>query len=169
MSRGGYRPGAGRKKGQKDAKPRKGSPAAIEAEKIRQMLTNDLKVKARFYQEFLIRVANTDKKQTPLSIAEKKLMDKLAAELAAAVIEEKPPEIITPDTEKLDPLDYMLQILNDPKADPELRARMAIAAAPFIHPRKGDGGAKNDKADRAKVAGAGKFAPSKPPLKMVKK
>jgi hypothetical protein len=45
---------------------------------------------------------------------------------------------------------------------------MAIAAAPFIHPRKGEGNAKDEKSERAKAAGAGKFAPSKPPLKVVK-
>jgi hypothetical protein len=161
MARGGYRPGAGRKKGQKDVKPRKGSTAEIEAKKIKEMLANDLKVKARFYQEFLIRVSKGDK----LSIAEKKLMDKLAVELAAGTEGNKSKG----EVEVLDPLAYMLKVMNDPNEDKELRARMAQAAAPYIHPRKGEGqGKKDDKADKAKAAGAGKFAPSKPPLKMVK-
>ena len=33
------------------------------------------------------------------------------------------------------PLEHMLAVLHDPKADPDRRDRMAIAAAPFIHPR----------------------------------
>ena len=37
--------------------------------------------------------------------------------------------------EPLDPLAYMLQVMNDPRAPPERRDRMAIAAAPFVHPR----------------------------------
>lgn len=160
MSRGGYRPGAGRKKGQKDSKPRKGTPAHAEAEKIRQMLAMGIKAKARFYQEFLVRVSKGEK----LSLAEKKMMNQLATELSAET-EGKKPEA---PPENISPLTYMLQVLNDPKADLELRARMAIAAAPFVHPRKGEGaGKKNEKADRAERAGSGKFAPSKPPLKLV--
>jgi hypothetical protein len=161
MGRGGYRPGAGRKKGQKDTKPRKGSAAAVEAEKIKAMLAMGVKAKARFYQEFLIRVSKGDK----LSIAEKKLMDKLAGELATETKDNFP----NGETEELDPLTYMLKVMNDPNEDKEMRARMATAAAPYVHARKGEGqGKKDDKADKAKAAGAGKFAPSKPPLKMVK-
>jgi phage terminase small subunit len=59
--------------------------------------------------------------------------------------------------------------MNNSSADMEMRARMATAAAPYVHPRKGEGaGKKEDKQDRAKQAGAGKFAPSKPPLALVK-
>jgi hypothetical protein len=159
--RGGYRPGAGRKRGSKDTKPRKGSAAAVEAEKIKAMLAMGVKAKARFYQEFLIRVSKGDK----LSIAEKKLMDKLAGELATETKDNFP----NGETEELDPLTYMLKVMNDPNEDKEMRARMATAAAPYVHARKGEGqGKKDDKADKAKAAGAGKFAPSKPPLKMEK-
>ena len=71
----------------------------------------------------------------------------------------------------LDPLTYMLQVMNDPSEDKDLRARMAVSAAPYIHARKGEGaGKKQDKAERAKAAGSGKFAPSRPPsLKVVKR
>jgi hypothetical protein len=34
------------------------------------------------------------------------------------------------------PLDYMLQVMRDPDADPYLRAEMAKAAAPYCHARK---------------------------------
>jgi phage terminase small subunit len=63
----------------------------------------------------------------------------------------------------------MLRIMRDPNEDKDRRARMAIAAAPFCHARKGEGSGKEDKAERARVAGAGKFSPSKPPLSLVKK
>ncbi len=33
------------------------------------------------------------------------------------------------------PLEYMLSVMRDNAADPELRARMAVAAAPFVHAR----------------------------------
>jgi len=162
MSRGGYRPGAGRKKGTKDAKPRKGSPRAAEADKIREMLAYGTKAKARFYQEFLMRMGKGEK----LSIAEKKLMEKLGAELAAEVDGDQPK---AGTAEELDPLTYMLKIMNDPNKDEELRARMAIAAAPFVHARKGEGaGKKQDKDDRARAAGKGKFGAGTPPLRRVK-
>ena len=72
--------------------------------------------------------------------------------------------------ENLDPLTYMLKVMNDPEVtDATRKDRMAIAAAPFCHARKGEGaGKKEDKADRAKNAAAGKFAAGKPPLKVVK-
>ena len=67
--------------------------------------------------------------------------------------------------ENMTPLDYMLKVMNDPDAEKERRDRMAIAAAPFCHQRKGEGIRKKDeKADRAKKAGGGKFAPSSPPV-----
>jgi len=33
------------------------------------------------------------------------------------------------------PLEHMLAVLHDPKADADRRDRMAIAAAPFVHPK----------------------------------
>jgi len=35
----------------------------------------------------------------------------------------------------LTPLQYMLAVLRDPNTDPDRRDRMAVAAAPFCHPR----------------------------------
>ena len=70
----------------------------------------------------------------------------------------------------MDPLDYMLKVMNDPDAEPERRDRMAIAAAPFVHPRKGEGKGKKDERDeRAKAAGSGKFAAGRAPISLVKK
>ena len=165
MARGGYRPGAGRPKGSKGkAKPsEKAKPDQTDAEKIKQMLSLGAKAKARFYQEFLIRVSKGEK----LTVAEQKAMTKLGDELAADGTEKKPTK--SKRGKKLDPLAYMLQVMNDEGEDPDMRARMAIAAAPYIHSRAGESaGKKQEKADRAKKAGAGKFAQGKAPLQVVR-
>jgi hypothetical protein len=53
------------------------------------------------------------------------------------------------------PLQYMLGVLNDPEADQARRDRMAIAAAPFVHPRVADNrfGKKDALAEAAETAG----------------
>jgi hypothetical protein len=163
MKVGGARPGAGRKKGQKDKKPRKGTEARKELEKIQAMLAMQMKAKARFYQEFLIRVANQDGKQKPLALAEKKLMAQLAVELAEQTGEGKPEA--APDD--LEAGDYLRKVWNDPAIDTALRIRAAEVA---LKGNEGPKGKKEEKADRAKNAGSGKFRPSAPPvLKVVKK
>ena len=60
--------------------------------------------------------------------------------------------------------------MNNPKEDANMRARMAVSAAPYLHPRKGEAGAgkKDEQAEKAKSAGAGRFAPTKTPLSLVK-
>ncbi len=72
--------------------------------------------------------------------------------------------------ENLEPLAYMLKVMNDPGESKERRDRMAIASAPFCHPRKGEGaGKKEEKSERANSAGEGRFRASAPPvLKIVK-
>ena len=115
MGRGGYRPGAGRKKGSKSSGAPKTAARAPKSSKV----PDDIEQEA--------------------------------------------------ERENLDPLTYMLNVMNTPGEPKERRDRMAIAAAPFVHARKGEGkGKKDEKADRAKSAAAGKFAPAKPPLRMVK-
>lgn len=66
------------------------------------------------------------------------------------------------------PLEYMLAVLNDPAIEAARRDRMAVAAAPFMHPRiaERDRGKKDQAADRAKQA-AGRFKPRPTPLKLV--
>jgi len=154
MARGGYRPGAGRKKGSAKKQPVKAAalPFVSKAEEL-----------AIFYKGMLDRVAE-GKKPTE---AERQQMTKLAAELVKTYEtggdnEGKP-------IEELLPLDFMLKIMNDPKENKELRSRMAVAAAPFCHPRIAEGkGKKQEKDDKAKTAGAGKFAPGRPPIALVK-
>jgi len=173
--RGGYRPNSGPKKGAKyrpragkkpKPTPRKPKPPIepTEADKIRQMLAMGTKVSARLYQEFLHRVGRGEK----LTMAEKKLMEKIGAELAAEVNGEKP---LTVQGETETPLEFMLRIMNDPNEPEEFRARMAVSSAPFCHARVGEGlGKKEEKNERAKTAGAGRFRASAPPqIKLVGK
>ena len=69
----------------------------------------------------------------------------------------------------LTPLEYMLKVMNDPDEDKDLRARMAVSAAPYMHPRKGEGvGKKDEKNEAARRAGQGKFQAGRPPLSVVK-
>lgn len=65
------------------------------------------------------------------------------------------------------PLDYMLGVMNDNEAENERRDKMATAAAPYMHMKKGEGGKKDEKQEAAKKAGAGKFAPAAPPKLVV--
>ena len=69
------------------------------------------------------------------------------------------------ELEDLKPLAYMLRVMNDPSAQPERRDRMAIAAAPFVHPRANEAkkGKKEQRAEAAKAAATGRFAPPPPP------
>lgn len=62
----------------------------------------------------------------------------------------------------------MLRIMNDSNANPEMRARMAVAAAPYVHKKMGEGGKKEERHERAKAL-ASKFTPSTPPPQAVSK
>jgi len=156
MARGGYRAGAGRKPGSK-----KGAEISEETRQIKEMLALKTKAKAKLFNDLLGKI----KSGVKITISEKKLMDVLAVELAAEVNGDKNTE--NPD--HLEPLDYMLAVMNDHAADKERRDRMAIAAAPFVHPRIAEGkGKKQEKENKAKNAGAGRFAAGRPPIALVK-
>lgn len=45
----------------------------------------------------------------------------------------------------------------------QIQVRAAIAAVQYTHVKKGDGGKKDELADKAKRAGSGKFAPATAP------
>lgn len=66
--------------------------------------------------------------------------------------------------ERLDltPLEYMLDVINDPNADQARRDRMALAAAPFVHGKIAEVGAgkkEQQKQAAEKLAeGGGRFA-----------
>lgn len=70
----------------------------------------------------------------------------------------------------MDPLTYMLSVMNDDDADDARRDRMAIAAAPFVHAKAADvaPGKKEQRQQAAEdVASAGRFAPRTPPKLVV--
>jgi hypothetical protein len=57
------------------------------------------------------------------------------------------------------PLQYMLRVVRDDNVDPVRRDRMAIAAAPYCHPRVAEGrvGKKDITANRARALGDGEL------------
>jgi hypothetical protein len=64
----------------------------------------------------------------------------------------------------LTPLDYMLKIMRDTTADPARRDRMAAQAAPYVHKKAADQGAKANAKEKAEKAATGKFAPTPAPI-----
>jgi len=68
------------------------------------------------------------------------------------------------------PLEYMLSVMNDPDEDGLRRDKMAMAAAPYVHPRAAEvapGKKEQKQAEAEKVAG-GRFAPRQGPRLAVK-
>lgn len=65
--------------------------------------------------------------------------------------------------EELEPLAYMLRVMNDPTVDANRRDRIAVAAAPYVHAKIGEGGKKEKKQDRAEEIGKGRFAVASAP------
>lgn len=67
-----------------------------------------------------------------------------------------------------DPKVFLLALMNDLEADVKLRADAAKALMPFMHLKKGETGIKDEKAEKAKKAAAGKFGAAAPPLKLIR-
>ena len=183
MAKGGYRVGGGRPKGAKDSKPRKKYPlsrakvereaaqllesqriAQVEADQAEQvaqihnLLTIGQKAKLKFYQEFLIRAANKDGNQKPLSILEMKHMEKLGEELKGPL----PPTI---KANNLEAGEYLYQVWNDPNIDLSLRIRAAEIVFRVDGEKKGK---KEEAEDRANEASKGKFSAGRAPLTLVR-
>lgn len=71
----------------------------------------------------------------------------------------------------LDPLAYMLGVMNDCLADDARRDRMAVAAAPYVHGKQSDAAkgvkkARQEAGERVSQS-SGKFATPPPPLRLV--
>ena len=167
MSRGGYRPGTGRPKGAKDKKPRKGSdkekkpPKKSEREQIKEILALGHKAKARMYQDFLLRISKNEN----LSITEKKLMDKIGAELESEIKESEKPDLDNLDKKDIDASDFLRGVWNDQNVDISIRVRAAEIVFKGADDKKGK---KDEKADKAKQAAGGKFASMGDRLRIVK-
>jgi phage terminase small subunit len=84
---------------------------------------------------------------------------------AGAGRKKSPPQRLRASSD--DPVQFLLEVMVDPDADPKMRVRAAIAAAQYRHTKKGDGGKREDQANAAKKAGGGRFAPSAPPKLVV--
>lgn len=69
----------------------------------------------------------------------------------------KPVEPEIPAKSGETPLEFLLSVQNSALASPSLRVRAAIAAAQYVHTKRGDGGKKEADADKAKTAAAGKY------------
>ncbi|WP_447733505.1 terminase small subunit [Pseudomonas shirazensis] len=67
-----------------------------------------------------------------------------------------------------DPKDFLLAVMNDLGTDAKLRVDAAKALMPFIHPRKGESGKKEQAKDKAAEAATGKFGSRRGPLRAVK-
>ncbi|WP_277592972.1 terminase small subunit [Pseudomonas chlororaphis] len=67
-----------------------------------------------------------------------------------------------------DPKDFLLAVVNDLKMDAKLRVDAAKALMPFVHPRKGESGKKEQAKEKAADAASGKFGARRGPLRAVK-
>jgi phage terminase small subunit len=78
----------------------------------------------------------------------------------------KPPEetIVDENGVEREPLDFLRAVYNGRIEATTVQVRAAVAAAQYVHAKKGEGGKKESDADAAaKIASAGKFAPASSP------
>lgn len=91
------------------------------------------------------------------------------AMVAAAPTPPAPPAPPAPVVQGAEtPLEFLLAVMNNPMVEDRLRLDAAKTAAQYMHLKKGDGGIKEEKAEKAKKAAAGKFGAAPAPLRMVK-
>jgi phage terminase small subunit len=64
-----------------------------------------------------------------------------------------------PEGVPLEPLAFLLAVMNCPQADTRVRIEAAKAAAPYVHAKKDGGGKKEQQQAAATVASSGRFAP----------
>ena len=78
-----------------------------------------------------------------------------------------PPPAVPFDVSKAlqhsDPKAFLLAAMNDTGMEPKLRVDAAKALMPFMHPKRGEGGKKEEKDAAAKAAAAGRFGAGAPP------
>lgn len=77
------------------------------------------------------------------------------------------PQPLPPDADveigTLTPLEYALTVMNDPREPKERRDRLCVAAMPFVHMKKGEGGKRESAAEKANNVSKGKFAAATAP------
>lgn len=67
-----------------------------------------------------------------------------------------------------DPKDFLLAVMNDMGTEAKLRVDAAKALMPFVHPRRGESGKKEQAKEKAADAASGKFGARRGPLRSVK-
>lgn len=66
-----------------------------------------------------------------------------------------------------DPKAFLLAVMNDSETEAKLRVEAAKTLMPFVHPKKGEGGKKDEKDAAAKAAASGRFGQGAQPSKVV--
>lgn len=61
------------------------------------------------------------------------------------------------------PLEYALNVMNDPRESKDRRDRLAVAAMPYVHMKKGEGGKREKANENANNVSKGKFASAAAP------
>ena len=109
--------------------------------------------------------AGRPRKQRPDASPKVPATRKPAEEKTAAEAE----KVNVASDDSLSPLEYMLQVIRDPKTEESRRDRMAVAAAPYFHSKASDGsGAKVKlKQAAADAAKGNRFSPAQPPKLIV--
>ena len=81
----------------------------------------------------------------------------------------RPKKVVPPvEIAESDPKAFLMGVVADVSIDPRIRIDAAKALLPYLHPKVGEGGKKDARANAAKRVGEGKFAPAAPPLKLVR-
>ena len=66
-----------------------------------------------------------------------------------------------------DPLEFLLDVMQGKVDANATQLRAAVAAVQYKHTKRGDGGKKDETAEKAGKVVGGRFGPAKPPLRVV--
>ena len=97
----------------------------------------------------------------------KKAKPDQSAQMAAAFVESMKVAAADVQAEHGTPLAFLLAVMRGDVIPAPEQLKAAIAAAPFVHLKQGEGGKKDQRADKAKQASQGKFASAAPPRLVV--
>jgi phage terminase small subunit len=111
--------------------------------------------------------AGRPKKAPEVLLAEAVVAQHEAAEKVQGRVVESDPEVADTLPTTDDPKVFLLAVMNHPKVDGKLRIDAAKSVLPFVHQKLGEGGKKEEKANAAKKAGAGRFGAAAPPKLVV--
>lgn len=92
----------------------------------------------------------------------------IPAEQYKKLTEPEVPDDVTPTN--YTPLEYALTVMNDPREPKDRRDRLAVAAMPYVHAKKGESGKREKAESNANKVSQGKFSrASAPKLSVVNK